>query len=126
MEEQETNKVIDPILAKKLDGYRVFDFVVEHELTVTITLSEYRELVSTKATTESKVNEACSARWKVERERDDLKNELAQVRSDLAATHDRNAELLQENDQLLADLAKAREQLKAYQGPSEASTENPD
>lgn len=80
---EQTDTLVNPVLQKKLDGYRVDNFSVPQELTVTVTLSEYRELVTTKAVCDSKASEATQARWKAERERDDAKNTLAEVRETL-------------------------------------------
>ena len=121
----------NPVLQKKIDGYRVDNFAVPQELTVTITLSEYRELVTTKAVCDSKVSEATQARWKVEKERDDLrttltevKDTLERVRNDLSVANNRNeelkkttemqsssnAELLKEKEKLSLEVTQARKQ----------------
>lgn len=121
----------NPVLQKKIDGYRVDNFAVPQELTVTITLSEYRELVTTKAVCDSKVSEATQARWKVEKERDDLrstltevKDTLERVRNDLSVANNRNeelkkttemqsssnAELLKEKEQFSLEVTKMRKE----------------
>ena len=128
---EQTDTLVNPILQKKLDGYRVDNFSVPQELTVTVTLSEYRELVTTEAVCDSKVSEAQSARWKVEKERDDLrtsltevKDTLERVRNDLSVAYSgneelkktnemqsaSNAELLKEKERLSLELAKACEE----------------
>lgn len=128
---EQTDTLVNPVLQKKLDGYRVDNFSVPQELTVTVTLSEYRELVTTKAVCDSKVSEAQSARWKVEKERDDLrtsltevKDTLERVRNDLSVVNNAknelvktnemqsasNAELLKENERLKLEVAKARKE----------------
>ena len=121
----------NPVLQKKIDGYRVDNFAVPQELTVTVTLSEYRELVANNAVRESKVDEAVQARWKVEKERDDLrstlteiKDTLERVRNDLSVANNRNeelketiemqsssnAELLKEKEKLSLEVTQARKQ----------------
>ncbi|MBR5282936.1 MAG: hypothetical protein IKU22_09185 [Alistipes sp.] len=128
---EQTDTLVNPVLQKKLDGYHQPDFAVPQELTVMITLSEYRELVTTKAVCDSKVSEATQARWKVERERDELrtnltevKDTLERVRNDLSVVNNAknelvktnemqsasNAELLKENERLKLEVAKAREE----------------
>ena len=128
---EQTDTLVNPVLQKKLDGYRQPDFAVPQELTVMITLSEYRELVTTKAVCDSKVCEAQSARWKVEDENkklketlQDTKDTLDRVRNDLSVVNNAknelvktnemqsasNAELLKENERLKLEVAKAREE----------------
>jgi chromosome segregation ATPase len=128
---EQTDILTNPVLQKKIDGYRVDNFAVPQELTVTITLSEYRELVTTKAVCDSKVSEATQARWKVEKERDDLrttltevKDTLERVRNDLSVANNRNdelkkttemqsssnAELLKEKEKLSLEVTQARKQ----------------
>ena len=118
---EQTDTLVNPVLQKKLDGYRVDNFSVPQELTVTVTLSEYRELVTTKAVCDSKVSEAQSARWKVEKERDDLrtsltevKDTLERVRNDLSVAYNRNEELKKTNEMQSAsnaELLKEKERL---------------
>lgn len=114
---EQTDILTNPVLQKKIDGYRVDNFAVPQELTVTITLSEYRELVTNQATCNSKVNEATQARWKVEHERDELKNTLAEVkdtlervRNDLFVANNRKEELLKEKEQLSLEVTKVRKE----------------
>lgn len=79
----ETNSSVDSlVLDKKLDNYgHKDDFVAPRELTVTITLSEYRELVSAKAKADSDYSKLRDEKWKVERERDSLKQKLETLTS---------------------------------------------
>ena len=118
---EQTDILTNPVLQKKIDGYRIDNFAVPQELTVTITLSEYRELVTTKAVCDSKVSEATQARWKVETERDDLrrtltevKDTLERVRNDLSVANNRNEELEKTTEMQSSsntELLKAKEQL---------------
>lgn len=57
------------------------DFLVRGELTVTITLSEYRALLN--ASSVAKVKEADQKRWEAERKRDELLKELENVKKQL-------------------------------------------
>ncbi len=102
---EQTDTLVNPVLQKKIDGYRMDNFSVPQELTVTITLAEYRELVTTKTVCDSKVSEASQARWKVERERDDLKTSLSgvretieKVRNDYSALNSSHEELKKINE----------------------------
>lgn len=127
---EQTESLVNPVLQKKIDGYRVDNFAVPQELTVTITLSEYRELVTTKAVCDSKVSEATQARWKVEHERDELKNTLTEVkdtlervRNDLSAANNKNEELLKEKEQLAHDLEETLKRLDIATRPRLPSKE---
>lgn len=86
----------DSRVVKDLSGYSVNDenFVGVGEITVTITLKEYRSLVGIAATVETIKSEATGRALKAEMENKDLKNE--------------NAKLKQEN----YDLQKCNEHLK--------------
>ena len=59
------------------------NFVIEGELTVTITLSEYRELVSVKATKDEAIREAEQNKWKREEENTRLSKENASLKAEL-------------------------------------------
>ena len=76
-----TNIVLD----KKLDQYgaNFKDFVAPHELTVTITLNEYRELVKEIATKEKDINEANKDKYTREAENDRLRGEVAELKTKL-------------------------------------------
>ena len=89
-------KPSDSRVVKDLAGYRVNDenFVGVGEITVTITLKEYRSLVGIAATVEQIKSAATDRAMKAESENRELKNE--------------NAKLKQEN----YDLQKCTEQLK--------------
>lgn len=81
MEDTIMNKILD----RKMD-YRdttATDFEMPNELTVRITLREYRELVSGIATKKQDIDEARSARWKAEEEIGKLKEEVGKLREKL-------------------------------------------
>lgn len=59
------------------------NFAIEGELTVTITLSEYRELVSIKATKDEAIREAEQNKWKREEENTRLSKENASLKAEL-------------------------------------------
>ena len=75
----------DAIFVKKSDGYSFEkdDFVATGEITVTITLSEYRYLIKTNAVAKSKIDEAVGQKWEAQRERDALKEKVNQLMSEL-------------------------------------------
>ena len=82
----ENNTTIkDVILDKKLDGYGTNnnDFLASGELTVTITLEEYRKLVEKCATREYCINEAEKDKYVRESENEELRKENAELKAEL-------------------------------------------
>lgn len=79
------NSSVNIVLDKKLNDYNAKneDFLAPQELTVTISLSEYRNLVSSNATREAAINEANSERWKYKNENEKLKEEVAKLKGQL-------------------------------------------
>lgn len=75
------NANIDIILSKKLDDYTTKneDFLAPKELTVTITLSEYRNLVASDATKAEAIQEANSEWARYKRETEKLKEEIVKL-----------------------------------------------
>lgn len=82
------------IIAKKLSdyssGHDERNFVAPNEITVTITLEEYRDLVITKATTDAKVKAAEEDKFergqrcgRLEKENAELKAELYELKKQL-------------------------------------------
>lgn len=84
MENTVTNNVV---LDKKLDGYgvdsRLQNFVAPHEITVTITLSEYRELVSKSATRDADIDKANADKYERNNEIMKLKEEVSNLKAKL-------------------------------------------
>lgn len=81
----ENANVCEVILSTKLDKYgdNSNDFVATGELTVTITLSEYRALVTNKATRDAAVDKANIDRYQRESENKSLKEEVAKLKAEL-------------------------------------------
>lgn len=79
------NSSLNIVLEKKLDDYNAKneDFLAPQELTVTITLSEYRALVSSNATREEAIKEANNKSWKYRNENEKLKEEVAELKAKL-------------------------------------------
>ena len=72
------------VVEKKLDySFHSKNFVVDGELTVTITLSEYRELVASKATKEATIHKAEEDKWKRNEENSRLLGENATLKAEL-------------------------------------------
>lgn len=70
---------------KEVDRYEdsANNYFGENEIRVTITLNEYRELVSVKATTDSRVKKAEEDKWSRENENKNLKEENARLKAEL-------------------------------------------
>ena len=76
----------DVVLDKKLDGYGNYshdNFVASQEITVTITLNEYRDLISSKATKQYAIDEANKDRYTRNAENEKLQKENQSLRAEL-------------------------------------------
>lgn len=62
------------------------DFVLDNEITVTITLHEYRELVENDATSTARIDEANNEKWKYYRENEELKKQVAELKDRIVNT----------------------------------------
>lgn len=102
----------DIVLDKKLaeNGYRGgskhHDFIASQELTVTITLSEYRELIESNATKKKDIDQAESDRYKRSAENEELKKKNEELKAE-------NYELKTKVDQLKEEYEIAVESIKA-------------
>ena len=87
-------QTLESILENKIDRYESrnakHNFVVETELTVTITLDEYRELIGANATRQKAIDEANTDKYarenkikEQEKVINDLKLELAELKAKL-------------------------------------------
>lgn len=81
----ENTVVKDVLLDKKLDryGFENNDFVASGEITVTITLSEYRKLVKDCATAQTRIDKAESDRYERNSENEKLKEENNRLKAEL-------------------------------------------
>ena len=84
MENAVVNNVV---LDKKFEGYMsssdLHNFIAPQEITVTITISEYRELVQKVATREADIDKANADKWTREDENKKLKAEVAELKAKL-------------------------------------------
>ena len=79
-------EIRETILDKKLDTYRysgMENFVAEKELTVTITLQEYRDLLKEVATKKHDIEKAEADKYSRETENKKLKEENELLRTEL-------------------------------------------
>ena len=81
----ESVNVISTILDKKIEHYdwKAKDFVAEGELTITITLAEYRALVASEATKEHAITKANADKNERDAENARLKEEVNSLRAKL-------------------------------------------
>ena len=83
----ENTVVNNVILDKKLEGYvsssELHNFIAPQEITVTITISEYRELVKRVATAQTDIDKANADRWTREDENKKLKEEVLALKTKL-------------------------------------------
>ena len=81
----ENTVVKDVLLDKKLDryGFENNDFLASGELTVTITLSEYRKLVKDVATAQARIDKAEEDRYERNRENERLTEENNKLKAEL-------------------------------------------
>ena len=81
----ENTTTINAVLEKKLDSYGSCnnDFVAAQEITVTITLNEYRDLVSFKAVGQKKIDEANSDKYTRDTENAKLREEIAALKAEI-------------------------------------------
>lgn len=76
---------VNIILEKKLESYGVEnkDFIAPQELTVTISLNEYRTLVAETATKNEDIKAATREKYKYKTENEKLKEEIADLKAEL-------------------------------------------
>ena len=79
----ESVNVTSTILDKKMESYswERKDYVAEGELTITITLAEYRELIASQATKQYDIAKANEDKYKRESENAMLKEEVDSLRA---------------------------------------------
>lgn len=79
---EESKKMVSVILDKKIERYNYRDenFLAENELTVTITLDEYRELVTQKAIAKHEIQKAEEDKYKRNAENEALRKEIETLR----------------------------------------------
>mgnify|MGYP001661124724 CR=1 FL=1 len=77
--------IVQTLMSKKLDswGSNLNDFKAEKELTVEITLNEYRELIKSKATKETDIEKANKDKYTREEENKKLKKQNKELESKL-------------------------------------------
>lgn len=96
------NTVIkDVLLDKKLDryGFDNNDFLAAGELTVTVTLSEYRKLVKDVATAQARIDKAEADRYDRNRENERLTEENNRLKAELYEMTKANEVVADNNDE---------------------------
>ena len=78
---------VNVVLDKKLEGYsgdnNLKNFVAPQEITVTITIAEYRELVQKVATAKSDIDKAEADRYQRNSENEKLRKEVSELKAKL-------------------------------------------
>ena len=75
----------DAVLDKKMSGYgfEEINFLAQSELTVTITLREYRDLIEKVATRDTAIKAAEADKYNRNAENEQLKKEVAALKAEL-------------------------------------------
>ena len=99
----ENQKILEKLCDKKIDTYNKDEnnFVIPTELTVTITLNEYRALVSQNATRQKDIDDANKNKYEREAEIKSLKEENARLKGE-------NYDLKSKIDELNAQIVKLK------------------
>lgn len=81
----ENTVIKDVVLDKKFDVYgtNYNNFVAQSEITVTITLNEYRALVVDNAKAQSKIDEANKDKYKRDAENRQLQEQVQQLKAEI-------------------------------------------
>ena len=81
----ENTVIKDVVLDKKFDGYgtNYNNFVAQSEITVTITLNEYRALVVDNAKAQSKIDEANKDKYTRDTENKHLREEIQKCKAEI-------------------------------------------
>lgn len=97
----ENTVVKDVILDRKIDRYNFEDdnFLASGELTVTITLSEYRKLVKDCATAQVRIDKANEDKYKRDAENDALREENSKLKAELYELTKANEVVADNNDE---------------------------
>ena len=79
----ESVNITSAVLDKKLESYcwNAKDFVAENELTITITLAEYRQLIASDATKRHDIDEANKGKYERDAENKRLREEVEMLRA---------------------------------------------
>ena len=97
----ENTTIKDVILDKKMDGYgfEKKDFVASGEITVTITLGEYRQLIKDCATAQARIDKAEDDKYSRNAENEALKKENAELKAELYEMKKANEVVAENNDE---------------------------
>lgn len=92
------DEVVETLASKKLNGWstNLDDFTINNELTVEITLSEYRKLLKDSITKENEIEKANKDKYERNSENEKLKKENKELEMKLFEYRKRYGELEQE------------------------------
>ena len=99
-------EVTETLLQKKLEGRRSYrfgnevdNFVEPNEITVTITLSEYRDLVERNATSEARIKDANEDKYTRDNENSKLKEKVKELETVIFEYRKQFGELVKEEEE---------------------------
>lgn len=94
-------EIEETLINKKLDSYRseMNDFQAENELTVKITLNEYRELISSNATKQNDIRKANNESYELRQENEKLKNQNQLLNNELMKYISHYGKLIEEESE---------------------------
>lgn len=94
-------ELIETLTNKKLDSYssKLNDFKAERELTVEITLNEYRSLIASDVTKETEINKANKDKYTRESENKQLKEKNKELEAKLFEYRKRFGELVESEEE---------------------------
>lgn len=83
---ENNNAFTDTIRNKKLENYSFEEnnYIIPEEITLTVTLREYRDLVSKCAAADALIKRAEENKWLREKENKELKEEVAELKSQIS------------------------------------------
>ncbi|MCI8272876.1 MAG: hypothetical protein HFJ55_02195 [Clostridia bacterium] len=92
-------EIEESLLKRKIDSYssKLKDFQAENELTVEITLNEYRELIEETATADYRIKKAEENKYTREDENKNLKKEKQKLEKQLFEYRKQYGELIEPN-----------------------------
>ena len=93
-------EIEESLLKRKIDSYssELKDFQAENELTVEITLNEYRKLIEEKATADYRIKKAEEIKYTREDENKRLKKENKELEKQLFEYRKQYGELVEPNE----------------------------
>lgn len=108
------NKLLEELCDQKTSSYNctsnhTMNFVLENELTVTVTLAEYRNLVSKTATSDAEIRATASEKATIKAEKEKLEKTITELKLELADLKAKLYEMQNSEKPLVTTLGDAYE-----------------